>query len=127
MTEPDDLVGYRRPNGTFAPGRSGNPRGRPPGAVSLAARLQAMLAECPPGVDEATWAEALVAATLRDAVQNDGPSRRLVWELIEGKPRQAVEVDLPSGGAVLTIAETVAVYASTFALMLEGEAGEAQG
>jgi hypothetical protein len=82
----------RRQNGTFAPGVTGNPGGRPKGSVSLKRLLTERLADCPSGSDK-TWAQAIVEATIRDVLKGDGQARKLVWEYIDGSPKQSVSIE----------------------------------
>lgn len=89
----------------FKKGRSGNPKGRPKGNVSLVPMLKAKLEEAPAG-QRRSFAEAFIESTLLDAIKNDGQSRKLVWEYLEGRPTQRLEHSGPDGGAI-TIAELV--------------------
>ena len=75
----------------FKPGQSGNPAGAPKGSVRLRPLLLQKLAEVPPG-DRRSYAELLIQRTIADAISRDGPSRKMVWEVLEGRPRQALEI-----------------------------------
>jgi hypothetical protein len=93
----------KRPNGTFAPGNklgnrfkpgaSGNPHGRPRLTV-LSEALRAELAEQMPGASERTVAEALAAALVAAALNGDVAAAREIADRTEGKPKQAIDIDL---------------------------------
>lgn len=100
MPNPENIEPYK-----FKKGRSGNPRGRPKGSVQLVPMLKKKLADAPPG-QERTYADAVIEATLRDALRVDGQSRKMVWEYLEGRPTQRLEHTGAEGGAI-TIAELV--------------------
>ena len=76
----------RNPDGTFPPGVSGNPGGMLKGYVSLRIQLRNKLQE---GVQNdsqgRTYSQALIDATIRDALKGDASARKLVWEYIDGK------------------------------------------
>lgn len=59
--------------------------GRPPGTLSLKTILKQELAK-----DDR--AEAFVRKTIMDALQGDAAARKLVWEYIEGAPKQSLDV-----------------------------------
>ena len=75
----------------FQPGQSGNPSGRPKGAVSLVHLLRAKLAEVPEG-QRKTYAQGIVDSTIKDALAGDSAARKLVWSYIEGDPKQHIDV-----------------------------------
>ena len=79
MPNPENVEPHK-----FKPGQSGNPNGRPKGAVSLVKMIREKLVEVPPG-QKKSYAEGLIDATLRDAIQKDGQSRKLCWEYVDGK------------------------------------------
>ncbi len=81
----------RNPDGTFKPGVSGNPDGRPKGSVSLKTVLQERIAE--PTEDGTIYADALIDSTLRAALEGDAQARKLVFEHLEGKPHQSIALD----------------------------------
>ena len=115
----------RLPNGQFPPGVSGNPAGRRPGAYSLLSILRRKLQEASEVYGEdgvpLSVAEVIVRATLIDAATGDAQSRKLVWEYIEGKPRQTIAVGGDPDGPPITfsVADTIRDYAATFAEALE--------
>lgn len=99
MPTPDEQGRIRNPDGTFPKGVSGNPNGRPKGAVSLLSILRQKLA-----ADDGVTANELVDATIRDAKNGDAQARKLCWEYIEGKPTQPVDF---SGETVVRIVDDV--------------------
>lgn len=132
MSDDTDTKPKRDALGHFLSGADwdGNRKGRPPGP-SLLAIMRRKLDEASGLIGEdgeyLTVAEAIVRATLADAVVGDAQSRKLVWEYVEGKARQSVEVSAPGGGplqAEVTIADTIKRYATTFEDALGEEPGE---
>jgi hypothetical protein len=73
----------------FLPGNPGG--GRPPGSLSLLAILKDKLAEIPEN-DKRTFAEIFIENTLQDALDLDGPSRKMIMQYIEGLPIQKTEL-----------------------------------
>jgi hypothetical protein len=73
----------------FLPGNPGG--GRPPGSLSLLAILKDKLAEIPEN-DKRTFAEIFIENTLQDALDLDGPSRKMIMQYIEGLPMQKTEL-----------------------------------
>lgn len=72
----------------FKPGQSGNPGGRPKGPSPLNELRKLM--------DENASPEKLAEfamATLEDGIKKDGPSRKLIWQYLEGMPKQNVSID----------------------------------
>ncbi len=67
----------RNPDGTFPPGVSGNPKGKPLGAISIIAKVKKKFADNPQYFDE--WIEKFI---------EDPAQRRAIMEQIDGKPIQ---------------------------------------
>lgn len=84
----------------FVKGVSGNPKGRPPGSISLVDILRKKLGETPAGADY-TRAEAIVDAYLAD-VMSKPDLKKDVFDRVDGKPMQAMEVGGPGGGPIQT-------------------------
>ncbi len=87
----------RNPDGTFPPGVSGNPGGRPKGAVSITAAVRAALKEYPLGKDgkplSKTHLEFIVSKILKKAsVEGDQATLKMVWNYIDGLPKQTIKV-----------------------------------
>jgi hypothetical protein len=93
----------RNPDGTFKPGVSGNPSGRPPGSVSLKSLLQERIATLT--ADGKSYADALIDSTLQAALDGDAQARKLVFEYLEGRPHQSI--DLSATGELVTIVDNL--------------------
>ena len=65
----------------WVPGQSGNPSGRPKGSISIKDKIRQYLEDNPDAVDE------IVAHFIKE-------NRELMWQMLEGKPKQELEVDV---------------------------------
>lgn len=81
----------RKP-GTFPPGVSGNPNGRPPKGYSITEMMREMLAN-KPDVKEAIGA--MIAAK---AMEGDPTAIKTLWNYMDGMPKQGVELTGEGGG-----------------------------
>lgn len=87
-----DITGENRDeNGRFAPGISGNPSGRPKSTVSIKVAVKQKLEEIPEGEKE-TYLELIAKKVIEKALKGESNIIRLIWEQIDGRARQAVEV-----------------------------------
>jgi hypothetical protein len=77
----------------FKPGQSGNPAGRPKKAL-LSDALRRQLAEALPNAPEKTIAEAVARTLIREALGGNVQAIREVGDRSEGKPAQAIALDL---------------------------------
>ncbi len=77
----------------FKPGQSGNPAGRPKKAL-LSDALRRQLAIAAPGMPERTQAEAIASALIAEAILGNVAAIREVGDRSEGKPAQAIALDL---------------------------------
>jgi hypothetical protein len=77
----------------FKPGQSGNPNGRPKKAL-LSDALRRQLAITAPGMPERTQAEAIASALIAEAIAGNVQAAREVGDRSEGKPAQAIALDL---------------------------------
>jgi hypothetical protein len=77
----------------FKPGQSGNPAGRPKKAL-LSDALRRQLAITAPGMPERTQAEAIASALIAEAIAGNVQAIREVGDRSEGKPAQAIALDL---------------------------------
>jgi len=78
---------------SWKPGQSGNPKGRPPKKECLTSLLkEALENQCPTDKKKRTWAEVLTDQLLIKAAKGDMVAQRLVWEYVEGKPKQEIEI-----------------------------------
>ncbi len=93
----------KRSNGTFAPGNrlgnrfkpgaSGNPNGRPK-LTLLSEAIRAQLAVEAPDADERTYAEVIAEKLCTEAASGNVGAAREIADRTEGKPKQAIDVDL---------------------------------
>lgn len=81
------------PENQFKPGQSGNPNGKVPGTKNLTTKLREALDRIHEG-SETPYDELLVNAIIKDALKVDGQSRRLIFQYLEGMPKQAVEMEV---------------------------------
>lgn len=86
--EPQEQEETRNPDGTFKPGFSGNPGGRPRGSFSVINRLIHRWIENPEDFD-----------AFVDEVRADPAMRKPIVEQLDGKPHQTT--DVTSGGEKL--------------------------
>ena len=78
----------------FRKGQSGNPKGRPK-SITLSEALRHELAkENPKGKDGETYAERIAAVLCQAAVGGNVNAAKEIADRTEGKPRQALEVDM---------------------------------
>jgi hypothetical protein len=98
MPDASEQGNNRHSNGRFLPGVSGNPGGRPPGKT-LGALLRAAL-----GADDGagrTRGERLAEVLVSLALDGDVRAIREVFDRVDGKPRQALEIDTGNAGPVV--------------------------
>jgi|ERR1035437_776626 hypothetical protein len=81
MTTPDITGDNRNSDGTFKQGFSGNPNGRPKGVLSLRDEIRKHLEDNPQDVKE----------VVQYFVKNN---RELMWQMLEGRPKQVSDVTL---------------------------------
>ncbi len=77
----------------FPPGTSGNPSGRPR-LTKLTEALREQLSEISPDADEQTIAEQIAETLIRLALSGDVQAIREIADRTEGKPKQAIDLDL---------------------------------
>ena len=77
----------------FKKGETGNPAGRPK-ITKLTEALREQLAEEMPGAPERTVAEAIARSLIKEALRGDVQAAREIADRTEGKPKQAIDVDL---------------------------------
>ena len=75
--------------------------GKPRGAYSLTPILRRRLQEIK--IQGRETAEQLVDNTIQDGLDLDGPSRKLVWEMMDGKARQPIDGGLDEDGRPISI------------------------
>jgi len=90
---PVKQVKYRGKKTRWKPGQSGNPKGRPKKRDSLVSLLKEVLEkEYLADKKGRTWAEVLTDQLLLKAVKGDMIAQRIIWEYVEGKPKQEIEI-----------------------------------
>jgi hypothetical protein len=77
----------------FKPGASGNPNGRPK-LTLLSEAIRAQLAVEAPHADERTYAEVIAEKLCTEAASGNVHAAREIADRTEGKPKQAIDVDL---------------------------------
>lgn len=77
----------------FPTGVSGNPKGRPK-SITLSEALRLQLAEVMPEADERTYAEEIARVLCADAAKGNVMAAREIADRTEGKPKQAIDVDM---------------------------------
>jgi len=91
--EPDKTGKNRDEKGRFIKGVSGNPKGRPPGSISITAEIKKKLEEVPAG-EKKTYLEALILKILKRAIVDESDSMiKEIWNYIDGKPKERKEVE----------------------------------
>ena len=85
--KPVNACKNRSSDGKFAPGRSGNPKGRPKGSLSITAVIKKKLEEVPEG-EKSTYLELLVEQILQRAIiEGDYQMIKQVWNYVDGTPK----------------------------------------
>lgn len=77
----------------FQPGQSGNPEGRPK-VVTLGDALRHALNQAPRENPECSYAEIIALVLCEQAVRGNVSAAREIFDRAEGRPRQAIDVDL---------------------------------
>lgn len=89
-----------RSGGTWLPGQSGNPKGRPRKELCITDHLRRILAEVGPD-GESTHAEMLARTLVNQAIKGDYRSIREVMDRVEGRTVQQMEfVNPPVAGSL---------------------------
>lgn len=82
----------RNKDGTFPPGVSGNPAGKPKGAKHLTTLLFQALQKKIPGRDE-TYQDKLIERILTEAiVKGKGEQIRMIMNYVDGMPTQGIDI-----------------------------------
>ena len=101
--------------GRFVPGKSGNPKGKPPGTPNRATVMKAALVEALTGGEIEVAARVIIDR----AVNGDVTSAKFLIGRIDPKPRgRPIELMLPEDAQA---ADIIAAYDATTAAMLGGE------
>lgn len=90
-------MGYKTPpkDKQFKKGESGNPAGRPPGALSFTSKVRAALEKIAMSKDgeDISYEQLLVKRVLNKAIeQGDGRMIELIWGYLDGKPQTKTDI-----------------------------------
>ena len=77
----------------FQKGTSGNPNGRPK-VITLSEALRQQLVQKAPGADEREYVTEIARVLCDEAVKGNIMAIREIFDRLEGKPRQAIDVDM---------------------------------
>ncbi len=77
----------------FKKGETGNRSGRPK-LTRLTEALREQLAEAMPGASESTIAEVIARTLIREAISGNVQAAREIADRTEGKPKQALDLDV---------------------------------
>ena len=81
----------------FKKGVSGNPKGKPKGALSITKRIREELEKKPEGEDKLTYLDLLVKRVLATAIKKgDIQMLKTIWNYMDGMPRE--KMDITTGG-----------------------------
>lgn len=106
---PENAGIIRDDKGRFPKGVSGNPAGKPEGTFSLITLLKQELQKCPEGQDKKTYADLIVKRMLKEAIEKgDQQQIRLIWNYIEGMPRQNLDITSANKPLQVIIPQVVA-------------------
>ena len=87
----------------FQPGQSGNPAGRPVGATSFTTKVKEALEKIAEGKDY-SYEEAFIKSILKKAiVDGDSSTQKLIWNYLDGMPRQNIGLDGGEEGKAIPI------------------------
>ncbi|OGQ04166.1 MAG: hypothetical protein A2W61_07950 [Deltaproteobacteria bacterium RIFCSPLOWO2_01_44_7] len=75
-------------------GQSGNPNGRPPKHECFTSLLKEEITKIDPQDKEGrTWLEIIVRATLELAIKGNATALKEVWQRVDGRPPQAIDLN----------------------------------
>lgn len=77
-----------RASTSWKPGQSGNPKGKPPGTLSLVSLLKRKLAEVPEG-QKLNFAELFIQKYVKEALGGKGEMLKDAFDRIDGKAKSS--------------------------------------
>lgn len=87
-------------------GQSGNPKGRPPKDLTLTSLLKDEIDKiCPADKEGRTWRHLLVIATMRLAIKGESAALKEVWQRLDGRVPQQMDVNMTTRTLEEEIAE----------------------
>ena len=89
----------KNPENQFKKGKSGNPKGRPSAGMSLTQLMKEHLEKIPEG-SKISYKEAFISKVFARAYEGNDTYVKLVWNYVEGMPKQALEHSGPDGQPV---------------------------
>jgi hypothetical protein len=92
----------RDKDGKFLPGASGNPNGRPKSGLSITSQVKQKLEEIS-GEQKESYLELITQRIIDRALEGDYRFVKLIWEHLDGTPRQALELKDGSAGSHIII------------------------
>lgn len=92
----------RNPDGTYPPGVSGNPKGKPKGARHLTTKIIEAITKVSDG-EGSPEDEQLVRILLKKAKEGDMQAMKLIFNYVDGMPVQGIEHGGPEGGPITVI------------------------
>lgn len=106
--KPDLQANNRNPDGTFKPGFSGNPAGKPVGSKAFTTKIRQALEKIVEGKDY-SYEEAFIKSVLKNAiVKGDPATQRLIWNYLDGLPKATLDI----GADKDSLAELTAFFKS---------------
>lgn len=84
---------------SFGPNNNANPNGRPKKGESLSEVMRTFLEQIPEG-QEKTYKELFVSKSYSKAYEGDPTFAKLIWNYMDGMPKQSLEHSGPDGGPI---------------------------
>lgn len=87
---------------SFKKGQISNPKGAPKKEESLTNLMQTFLQEIPTG-EKKTYKELFVRKCFALAMKGDTPTMRLIWNYLEGMPRETKDLNITLPQPILNV------------------------
>lgn len=106
-------MSYKSPpkNNRFKPGQSGNPKGRPVGALSITTKIKEILTEALEQKDGSKMeiAEVLARSIVKRAIAGNDKMSQLIWNQIDGMPKVKADIEYEDKSQIFTDQQVLAV------------------